>query len=191
MRTAARGPGASGSLRIVPTESAETAARTLSEKTGVGEVYLERLRSLHRSAPRFARLDSKHCVRRPGSPSTVPLSRSDARWVNIDPEPPLAFDHNQILTAARDRVAGKFWWSNVAVGILPGPFTIAEAQRVYQALSGASYHPSTFGRDLRRTGLIVQDTAAGLQRTKGRPAAKYRFRSHELIWGEGRRKRVA
>jgi 8-oxo-dGTP diphosphatase len=101
----------------------------------------------------------------------------------------LAFDHEEILRAALDRVRGKLWWSNIAVGILPGAFTMAEARRVYEAIAGATYDPSTFARDLRATGLIE---AAGRDRraTGGRPASLYAFSSRGPAWGAGRRKRV-
>ena len=36
--------------------------------------------------------------------------------------------------AALERVEGKLWWSNIVVGILPGPFTMSDARRVYEAM---------------------------------------------------------
>ena len=90
---------------------------------------------------------------------------------------------------ALDRVRGKLWWSNVAVGILPERFTMAEARTVYEAIAGTTYDPSTFARDLRATGLIK--ASAGEQRpTRGRPAALFAFAERQPSWGAGRRKRV-
>jgi hypothetical protein len=104
--------------------------------------------------------------------------------------PRLGFDHEKILRAALDRVAGKLWWSNVAVGILPGEFTLAEAREVYEAIAGVDYDPATFGRDLRATGLI-EATGDVRRESRGRPAAVYRFKQRKPAWGVGRRKRVA
>ena len=77
----------------------------------------------------------------------------------------------------------------MAVGVLPGAFALSEARAVHEPIAGREYDPATFARDLRATGLIEP---TGEQRRDGRrrPAATYRFRSHELEWGAGRRKRV-
>jgi 8-oxo-dGTP diphosphatase len=111
-------------------------------------------------------------------------------WAPVDDLPPLAFDHARIVDAALERVRGKLWWSNVAVGILPGGFTLSEARAVYQAIAGAEYDPATFSRELRATGLI-EPTGEQRSQGRGRPAALYRFRAHDPRWGAGHRKRVA
>jgi 8-oxo-dGTP diphosphatase len=112
-----------------------------------------------------------------------------ARWDPVDDHEPLAFDHEEILETALDRVRGKLWWSNIAVGVLAEPFTMAEARDVYEAIVGTTYDPSTFARDLRATGLI--ESATGQHRsTRGRPASLYTFRDRKPSWGAGRRKRI-
>jgi 8-oxo-dGTP diphosphatase len=60
---------------------------------------------------------------------------------------------------------------------------------VYEAISGRRYDPATFARDLKATGLI-EPTGERRAAGRGRPAAAYRFRTHEPEWGAGRRKRV-
>jgi hypothetical protein len=40
-----------------------------------------------------------------------------------------------------ERVRGKLWWSNVAVGILPGAFSISDARTVYEAIARTAYTP--------------------------------------------------
>ncbi len=81
------------------------------------------------------------------------------------------------------------WWSNVAVGVLSGDFTLGEARGVYEAIAQTTYDPATFARDLRATGLI-EPTGEERRQTGGRPAALYRFARHEPAWGAGRRKRI-
>ena len=113
-----------------------------------------------------------------------------ARWIPARADGPLAFDHREVLDAAVERLEGKLWWSNVGVGILPGPFTLSEARRVYEAIAQARYDPATFGRDLKATGLI-EPTGEQRATGPGRPAALYRFTSDRPAWGAGRRKRIA
>jgi len=166
----------------------ETAARKLQEKTGLAEVYLEQLATFAQPDrdPRGWIPSVAYVALVP--PDTEPTDPS-ARWDRIGDHERLAFDHQEILETALDRLRGKLWWSNVAVGILSEPFTMAEAREVYEAIAGIAYDASTFARDLRATGLI--SPAAGQHRTtRGRPASLYSFKDRQPSWGAGRRKRV-
>lgn len=162
---------------------ADTARRKLREKTGLDHPYLEQLATFADPGrdPRGWIPTVAHLALVPGD--------VEGRWARVRDAPSLAYDHARILAAAVERVEGKLWWSNVAVGILPGPFTLAEARAVYAAIAGVAYDPATFGRDLKATGLIEP---TGEQRSDGpgRPAALFRFVSSEPAWGAGRRKRV-
>jgi 8-oxo-dGTP diphosphatase len=166
----------------------QTAIRKLAEKTGVQRGHLEQLATFAEPGrdPRGWIPTIAYLALVPAQ--TVPSDPS-ADWISATHPPPLAYDHGQILTTAIDRVRGKLWWSNVAVGILPDRFTLAQAREVYEAIADVRYDPSTFARDLRATGLV---TPVGDDRTTtgGRPAALYRFSSQGPSWGAGRRKRV-
>jgi 8-oxo-dGTP diphosphatase len=176
---------------VGPTERPQdTALRKLHEKTGLGEPYLEQLgafadpgRDPRGWIPSIAYL----ALVPPDTEAPDPA----ARWIAARERPsPLAFDHRAILQAAVDRLEGKLWWSNITVGILPGPFALSDARRVYESIASTRYDPATFARDLKATGLIE---ATGEQRADGpgRPAALYRFSSRQPVWGAGRRKRIA
>jgi 8-oxo-dGTP diphosphatase len=169
--------------------AAETAARKLKEKTGLGRLYLEQLETFTEPNrdPRGWIATVAHLALVPGA--TEPTDPA-AAWVSAHAPPALAFDHHPILDTALDRVTGKLWWSNIAVGILPAAFTLAQARGVYEAIAGTTYDPSTFARDLRATGLIER-TGERQRQTVGRPAALFRFASTEPKWGIGRRKRIA
>lgn len=163
-----------------------TARRKLREKTGLRQPYLEQLGAFAEPGrdprgwiPSIAYLALVPAATDPDGASWVP-ARGRAR---------LAYDHRAILRAAVERVEGKLWWSNVAVGILPGGFSMTEARRVYEAISGATYDPATFARDLKATGL-VEPTGAQRSEGPGRPAALYRFVSQKPAWGAGHRKRM-
>lgn len=166
----------------------ETARRKLAEKTGLADLYLEQLATFAEPGrdPRGWIPSIAHMALVP--PDTEPTDPA-ARWVSPRRRRRLAFDHDEIVATALDRLRGKLWWSNVAVGILPGSFTMSEAREVYEAIGGREYDPATFARDLKATGL-VEPTGEQRSSGRGRPAAAYRFRRHELEWGAGRRKRV-
>jgi 8-oxo-dGTP diphosphatase len=169
-------------------EPAATARRKLAEKTGLSDLYLEQLGAF--AAPGR---DPRGWIPTVAFLALVPpetdATDPSADWVDARGPHDWAYDHREILTAALDRVEGKLWWSNVCVGILPGPFALAEARAVYDAIARTAYDPGTFARDLRSTGLI-EPTGEERRSGPGRPAALYRFASREPAWGAGRRKRV-
>jgi 8-oxo-dGTP diphosphatase len=171
---------------VDPSESpAETASRKVFDKGGVTGAFLEQLATFAVPGrdPRGWIATVAHLALVP------PFTAPDGLWIAAASHEPLAFDHDQILAAAVERVRGKLWWSNVAVGILPGEFTLAQARQVYESIAATKYDASTFARDLKGTGLI-EAAGRGAQATGGRPAALYRFAEREPAWGEGRRKRV-
>jgi 8-oxo-dGTP diphosphatase len=167
----------------------DTARRKLREKTGVEREHLEQLATFARPGrdprgwiPTVAFL----ALVPPGTEADDPA----AAWIDARSDEPLEYDHREIVATAVERVRGKLWWSNVAVGMLPGSFTMTDARTVYAAVAGTGYDPATFARDLKATGLL---TPTGERRSegRGRPAALYRFATERPAWGAGRRKRVA
>lgn len=170
-------------------DPADTARRKLREKTGVDRAYLEQLATFARPGrdPRGWIPTVAHLAL---VPSDTSADDPAAAWVPVHGDAPLDLDHSAIVAAAVERVRGKLWWSNVAVGILPGAFPISDARTVYEAIAGIAYDPATFARDLKGTGLIAP-TGERRSEGRGRPAALYRFASERPVWGAGRRKRVA
>jgi 8-oxo-dGTP diphosphatase len=167
----------------------DTALRKLQEKTGLQAPYVEQLGAFA-DPGRDARGWIPSIAYLALVPPGTEVPDASARWIPARGDTPLAFDHSEVLAAAVDRLEGKLWWSNITVGILPGPFALSDARRVYEAVAQTRYDPATFGRDLKATGLIE---ATGDQRAvgPGRPAAMYRFTSDRPAWGAGRRKRIA
>ncbi|MDQ2961221.1 MAG: NUDIX hydrolase [Candidatus Dormibacteraeota bacterium] len=166
----------------------ETAQRKLTEKTGVGAVYMEQLQTYGDPAR-----DPRGWI-----PSVAYLGLIDAavlreresaaRWVPVDDLPVLAFDHASVITDGVDRLRGKVWWSNIAVGLLPETFTMPQARRVYEAISGLAYEPSNFRRGLEQSGL-VRATGGVVKHGRGRPAALYEFVDRHPAWST-RRSRI-
>ncbi|WP_040809564.1 NUDIX domain-containing protein [Nocardia concava] len=99
-----------------------------------------------------------------------------AEWIPFDEMPPLAFDHNQILTATRDRLAELLWKDLTFTRALTGDqFTATRAVALTTALTGAKPDPGNLNRTLaalpglERTGERVRVKATG------RPAAMWAF----------------
>jgi 8-oxo-dGTP diphosphatase len=175
---------------VAPDERPEdTARRKLREKTGLSDTYLEQIGAFADPGRDDRGWIPSIAYLAPVPAGTEPTD-ADARWIRARGRQKLAYDHRQILRSAIERLEGKLWWSNVAIGMLPGRFTMSDARRVYEAIAQAEYDPATFARDLKATGLVVA-TGGVRSEGRGRPAALYRFVSRAPTWGAGRRKRVA
>ena len=158
----------------------QTAERKLREKTGVGSVHLEQLRTYAdpRRDPRgwLPSIAYMALVAPEALPEDPPADR-EASWHPVDALPPLALDHARIvddgLWRLRARVADKAWFVRVGAGLLPSPFTLTEAQRLYEALRGERVDAANFRRDIRGTGLLAE-TGKTMREGPGRPGQVYR-----------------
>jgi len=110
-----------------------------------------------------------------------PAVPDDTRWHRVDELPPLAYDHEPILLAARERLRGKLSYTNLGFALAPATFTVAELRDVYTAALGHTVSATNLQRVLLRRRLL-EDT--GRQRHYGsgggRPATLYRFRERTL-----------
>ena len=167
---------------FVGTEEApeQTAERKLREKTGVGSVHLEQLRTYAQPDrdPRgwLPSIAYMALVPPESLPEDVPAGR-EAGWFPVDELPDLALDHAEIvddgLWRLQARVADKAWFIRVAGRLLPDEFTLGQAQRLYEALRREDVDAANFRRDIRATGLVVE-TGGRFSEGPGRPSRLYR-----------------
>ncbi|MDP9384456.1 MAG: NUDIX hydrolase [Actinomycetota bacterium] len=158
----------------------ETAERKLREKTGVGSIHLEQLRTYADPArdPRgwLPSIAYMALVPPEALPEDRPADR-DASWQPVDDLPELALDHARIvddgLWRLRLRVADKAWFVSVGGSLLPATFTLGQAQKVYEALRGEAIDPANFRRDVKATGLL-EETGELHSDGAGRPGKVYR-----------------
>ena len=59
-------------------------------------------------------------------------------WHRVDALEPLAFDNNEVIAQAVERVRAKLEYTNIAYGLLPEQFTLRELQSAYGAIEGAT-----------------------------------------------------
>ena len=109
-------------------------------------------------------------------PEDGPADR-DASWHEVDRLPELALDHATIvddgLWRLHARVADKVWFVRKALALLTEPFTLRQAQRLYEALRGEVVDAANFRRDMLGTGLL-EDTGSQRSEGPGRPGRLYR-----------------
>jgi ADP-ribose pyrophosphatase YjhB (NUDIX family) len=111
-----------------------------------------------------------------------PALPPDTSWHPVDELPAeLAFDHGPIVLAGRERLRAKLSYTNIGFALAPETFTMSELSAIYTAALGYPVDPTNLRRVLERRGLL---DATGERRSPGRgggrPAAVYRFGTHEL-----------
>jgi 8-oxo-dGTP diphosphatase len=155
--------------------------RKLQEKTGMSPIYLEQL-GFYDARTR----DERGWIVSAAYVALVPAhllpTDSNAVWMPLAELPVLPFDHASMVADGVERLQGKLWYSNIAMGLLPPVFTVREAVVVYSAISGRGYeHLSNFARDLLYTGL-VRRTGERRVDGPGRPAELFEFVSRQPAW---------
>ena len=104
---------------------------------------------------------------------------SHAQWHSLDglKKLKLAFDHEEIVTVAIERIRGKLEYSDIAFDLVPMTFTIPELRHVHSVVLAKEMDPGNFRRKFNRMlddGLIEQ--APGKRITASKPATVYRFK---------------
>lgn len=112
--------------------------------------------------------------------AAAPRAGTDAKeavWLRVDDVVgSLAFDHDEILTEARARVASKLEYTRLAGSFLPDEFTLAQLRGVYEAVWGHTIDPGNFQRKLRSASDFLESTGASVKPAggRGRPAELFR-----------------
>ncbi len=110
-----------------------------------------------------------------------PLVPADTEWRPVDDLPELAFDHEPIALAGRDRLRAKLSYTNRGFALAPETFTISQLRDIYHAALSHEVSATNLQRVLLRRGVLEQTGGRRPSgRAGGRPAALYRFRSRRL-----------
>ncbi len=110
-----------------------------------------------------------------------PAVPDDTAWHPVAALPEMAFDHEAIAIAGRDRLRAKLSYTNLGFALAPATFTISELRDLYTAALGHDVSPTNLKRVLLRRGVLER---TGTQRSPGpaggRPAELYCFRTPRL-----------
>lgn len=165
-------------------ETVEQAARReLAEETNIKEIYLEQFHTF--SDPDRDPRERVITVAFIGlvRPDEVNVAAGDdagnAMWFQENMLPPLAFDHRQIIRAAREYLSQRIKLEPVAFAMLNPQFAIDDLRRVYEAINGVTYDRRNFSRKLMQADMVeetdkVQPTGAS------RPAKLFRLKNSIL-----------
>lgn len=142
-------------------ESIEAAAlRELQEETGLEKLFLEQLytfgavdrdpRERIVTVAYYALINLEEYAVKAASDA------SDAAWFPINALPPLAFDHNQILATALNRLKNKVRYEPIGFELLPKKFTLFQLQKLYETILGHELDKRNFRKKILKMGLLCE-----------------------------------
>lgn len=160
------------------------ARRELEEETGVSGFYLEQLYTfgeINRD-PRGRVISVAYFALVRGDLLKLASGSDAARaeWLPMHSLPPLAFDHNQILAAAMERLASKLEYSTIAFQFLPERFTMREVHSVYQTILGKPIDRRNFYKKILASGDLVETKDKRIEGAH-RPASLYRLKKPKAV----------
>lgn len=145
------------------------ARRILREKADTTAAYMEQLETRGNAArdPRGWALSVTYAAITPagGMPAL--------KFLAVDELPQLAFDHNDIVEKAVERLRSKASYSVLPLFLLQSPFTIAEAWEMFCAVSGEPIDAANFRRKILAQDILEH---VGSRQLIGPPTKTYRLR---------------
>jgi 8-oxo-dGTP diphosphatase len=172
-----------GFVNIEKKESLEDAARRkLNEKTGIGGVDFEQLKTYGEPSrdPRMRIITVAYYVLVPFSHFSAITSSlpDDPCWFPMDCLPEkIAFDHRTILSDLLIRLRGKISYTPIAFSLVEKKFTWTELQKVYEIILGKKTVAPNFRRKM--LSLYNLKEIGEKQQTKGRPSTLLVFENEK------------
>jgi 8-oxo-dGTP diphosphatase len=166
---------------IQPKESTEQATqRKLFEETSLRDVFLEQLYTFSNperdprnhviSIAYYALINmQKHQIT-----TEKNIHSSAVEWVSLANIPQLAFDHNEIVKLALQRLKGKITYTPIGFELLPEKFTLSELQLLYEKILNRTVDKRNFRKKILSYGLL-EPLQEYQQEVKHRAAQYYRF----------------
>jgi 8-oxo-dGTP diphosphatase len=81
--------------------------------------------------------------------------KHDMQWVSFSQVPDLAFDHNEIVEYAKERLKRRVKRRPVGFKLLPDEFTLGQLQNLYETALGKSFDKRNFRKKLFKTTLLI------------------------------------
>ena len=97
-------------------------------------------------------------------------------WQNVDEVPQLAFDHNQIVNEALDRLREEFEYKNVGYELLPKKFTLSMLQKLHEIILGIELDKRNFRKKIKKSDVLIplEEKQSGVDH---KPAQLFRYKS--------------
>ncbi len=138
----------------------QAAARELEEETHLKEMYLEQLYTFGKPDrdPRGRTVSVAYyaLVVLEGRKISAATDASNAAWFSISDLPSLAFDHDDIITAAIQRLKGKVRYQPIGFELLPPKFALSELQHLYETILERQLDKRNFRKKILSMDVLVE-----------------------------------
>lgn len=101
------------------------------------------------------------------------LKTSDASFISIDEIPALAYDHNEIINDALEKLKTVIFNSDILKLLFPKTFTLPEIQKTYESILGIKYDRRNFRKKMLN---LLEDTNKEKVFEGKKPAKLYKFK---------------
>lgn len=160
-------------------ESADTCARRILQKeTGLEDIYLEQLYTFSDvdRDPRYRVISIAYyaLVKLTDYITEAGVDATEVKWFKVSEIPPLAFDHNQILQVAQERLKGKIKYQPIGFELLPEKFTLPELHTLYETVLQTPLDRRNFRKKMLSYDFLV-DLSEVKQVARSRAPKIYRF----------------
>jgi 8-oxo-dGTP diphosphatase len=141
-------------------EDAESCARRkLKQETCLENIYMEQLYTFSavNRDPRYRVVSVAWyaLVKLSDYHAQAGTDTSRVQWFPLTELPALAFDHQEILKAATERLKGKIRYQPVGFELLPERFTLPDLHRLYETVLQATLDRRNFRKKILGTGLLI------------------------------------
>lgn len=168
----------------------DAARRELQEETGLKDIFLEQLYTfgdLNRDPrERVVTVAYYALVNLEGHNVQANTDARNAAWFAMSELPKLAFDHEQILKVAHERLRGKVRYQPIGFELLPDKFTLRQLQHLYEVILDRELDKRNFRKKV--LGMeIVKETSEIEKDVAHRAARLYRFdkRNYDKLTKQG------
>ncbi|MDR6560524.1 MULTISPECIES: NrtR DNA-binding winged helix domain-containing protein [unclassified Arcicella] len=153
--------------------------RELQEEAGIKVNYLEQLFTFGDKLDRdprfrvisvayFALVNSSKLILK------ADTDAEDAKWFPIKELPPLAFDHEEILQTAHQRLKNKLTYQPIGFDLLPKEFLFSDLENLYCTILEKEIDRRNFRKKILSFG-IIEETEKFSPKKSGRPAKLFKF----------------
>jgi 8-oxo-dGTP diphosphatase len=156
----------------------QAAEREIVERTGVKPSYIEQLYTFGKPErdPALRVVSASYLALAPNPNVRLnPAPRyADIKWFPANRLPELAYDHEQVVRIALQRLRSKLQYTNIVYSLLPKEFTLGELQEVYETILHRRLDRRNFRKKILALGLLKK--LPKKRRGTHRPASLYAFR---------------
>jgi len=161
-------------------ESLEQAVeRELEEETGVSINYLEQLYTFGQPnrdpRNRVVSVTYFGLVKPSAFELKADTDALDAQWFSVKALPKLAFDHQQILEKAVQRLKAKITYEPVGFELLDKKFPFSELEKMYSTILDRQMDRRNFKKKILRFGFLEETNEMQKLEGAGRPGPLFQF----------------